>query len=186
MTLGSHMSASVHQFSDLHEVHYVPSPYSNVNATVHLPNEGFENRAYRPETRQSIMEEPQYGGQASAGAQEAGLNMGAAPPGYTSNTNLDKATADSVLDFKREEDEDSGNTSSTTEGTDLEQEYQAMDTDYQQVQDRQNIAESNYGTSSFRPNSHYESNNTTLQMTGTKTGHQNRNNIAIHNVESIP
>ena len=199
VTLGSHMSPGVHQFNDLHEVHYVPSPNSNVNATVHLPNEGFENRAYRPETRQSMMEQDpqaslwQNGGQPAAVGEEAGLNMGAAPPGYTSNTNLDKnkAAADSVLDFKRDlaeqlsrnRGEDSGNTSSTTEGTDLEQEYQAMDTDYQQVQDRQK-AESNYGTSSFRPSSHYESNNTTLQMTGVKT--QPRNNIAIHNVESIP
>ena len=93
VTLGSHISPGVHQFNDLHEVHYVPSPNNNVNATVHLPNEGFENRAYRPETRQSMMEDPQYGGQASAGGEEAGLNMGAAPPGYTaSNTNLDKRT----------------------------------------------------------------------------------------------
>ena len=66
----------------------------------------------------------QNGGQTSAVGEEAGLNMGAAPPGYTSNTNLDKnkATADSVLDFKRDlaeqlsrgRGEDSGNTSSTT------------------------------------------------------------------------
>ena len=35
----------------------------------------------------------------------------------------------------------------------------------QQVQDTQK-AENNYGTSSFRPSSHYESNNTTQQMTG--------------------
>ena len=139
VTLGSHMSPGVHQFNDLHEVHYVPSPNNNVNATVHLPDEGFENRAYRPETRQSMMEDAQAslwqnGGQTAAVGEEAGLNMGAAPPGYTSNTNLDKnkATADSVLDFKRDlaeqlsrgRGEDSGNTSSTTEGTDLEQEYQ--------------------------------------------------------------
>ena len=202
-TLGSHMSPSPgHQFSDLHEVHYIPgTANTNTNATVHIPYEGFENRAYRPETRQSMMrpEDSQAslwqnsaGGQAPAA--EAGLNIGGGPPGYTPNTNLDKtqAAADSVLDFKRDLAEqlsrgagrgenDSANTSSTTEGTDQEQEYQAVEQDYQTV-DRNK--ETNYGTSSFRPSSQYGSNANTLQMkpvsnTATKT-------ISMHNVESIP
>merc|ERR1719323_107765 len=178
-TLGSHMSPGAQQFNDLHEVHYMPGP-PNTNATVHNTqmNEGFENRAYRPETRQSMMrpEETQ--------SSQYGLNMGSAPPGYTaSNTNLDKnkPTADSVLDFKRDladqlarRETDSTNTSSTTEGTD--QEYQAMEQEYQTME-RERAKENGYGTSSFRPSSQYGSNTNTMQM---------KSNIAMHNVETIP
>jgi len=176
-----------------------PGSNSNVNATVHIAKnyEGFENRAYRPETRQSLIRPEdsqaslwQSNGAANSngGQQQAnveGLNMGGGPPGYTSNTNLDKtkATGDSVLDFKRDladqlsrrGDNDSANTSSTTEGTD--QEYQAMDQEYQTMDTNK---ENQYGTSSFRPSSQYGSNANTLQMK------PNKNNISMHNVESIP
>merc|ERR1712130_237759 len=49
-------------------------------------------------------------------------------------------------------------------------EYQTMDTN----------KENQYGTSSFRPSSQYGSNANTLQMK------PNKNNISMHNVESIP
>ena len=170
-----------------------PTAVNNVNATVHIAQnyEGFENRAYRPETRQSMMrpEDSQaslwQNNPSVAGQNTDGLNMGAAPPGYTPNTNLDKSktTGDSVLDFKRDlvdelsrrGENDSTNTSSTTEGTD--QEYQAMDQEYQTV-DRNK--ETNYGTSSFRPSSQYGSNSNTLQMKPAGK------NISMHNIESIP
>ena len=173
-TLGSHISPNtVQQFNDLHEVHYVPGgANANTNATVHLPKdyEGFENKAYRPETRQSLLrpEDSQASLWQNGGASQApaeGLNMAVAPPSYNVATNLDKtkATGDSVLDFKRDladqlgrrGQEDSANTSSTTEGT--EQEYQAMDQEY----------------STFRPQSQYGTN--------TRSMHSN-----VETIPSVP
>ena len=58
----------------------------------------------------------------------------------------------------------------------------AADSIRQQVQDRQK-EENKYETSSFRPSSHYESNNTTLQMTGVKNSNQPRNNITAPSLE---
>ena len=187
-TLGSHISPNtVQQFNDLHEVHYIPGG-ANTNATVHLPKdyEGFENQAYRPETRQSLLRPEdsqaslwQNGGPAQTTTE--GLNMAVAPPSYNVATNLDKnkATADSVLDFKRDladqlgrrAQEDSANTSSTTEGT--KQEYQTMDQDY-------HTKDNGYGHSTFRPQSQYGSNANTLQLKS------NPKNMSMHNAETIP
>ena len=191
-TLGSHISPNtVQQFNDLHEVHYIPGG-TNTSATVHLPKEyeGFENQAYRPETRQSLLRPEdsqaslwQNGGPAPSTAE--GLNMAVAPPSYTLATNLDKSkpTGDSVLDFKRDladqlgrrAQEDSANTSSTTEGT--EQEYQTMDQEYQTMERNK---ENGYGHSTFRPQSQYGSNANTLQLKS------NPKTTSMHNAETIP
>ena len=164
--LGSHVSPGSQNFADLHDVHYAPGG-SNVAATVHIPPtnyEGFENRAYRPETRQSQL--PQEDSQASLWQ-----NGGEALPGYASNSTLaNNRTGDSVLDFKRDmaeqmarQDGDSTGASDTQTGSTgtTDQEYQAMDQEYQTM-DR---PESNYGHSTFRPPSgNYGPQGGTLQL----------------------
>jgi len=198
-TLGSHLSPGSQQFADLHEVHYAPGGNNNVNATVHIPPsnyEGFENRAYRPETRQSQIQ--QEDSQASLwqnnSQQMDGLNIGAGPPGYTSNVALDKSrSGDSVLDFKRDlaeqlarqDHDDSTNTSETqtTEATD--QEYQIMDQDYQNMErDR----DGGYGHSTFRPPSqnNYSSNTNTQTLQMRQPQFQQTHQSSMHNSDTIP
>jgi len=164
--LGAHMSPGSSNFVDMHDVHYAPGA-GNVAATVHIPPtnyEGFENRAYRPETRQSQL--AQEDSQASLWQ-----NQGEPLPGYTSNTTLaNNRTGDSVLDFKRDmaeqmatQDGDSTGASDTQTGSTgtTDQEYQAMDQEYQTM-DR---PESNYGHSTFRPPSgNYGPQGGTLQL----------------------
>lgn len=163
---GSHLSPGSQNFLDRHEVHYAQQggATNNVNATVHRPSStyddmAFENRAYRPETRQSQIqqENPETG----SIWHSDGLSLG--PPGYTSNkvSNVNIEQADSVLDFKRDlanqlakevsgrDTEDSANTSDTQTSQSTDLEYQTMDQDYQTM-DR----ESHYGghnQTSFRP-----------------------------------
>jgi len=198
-TLGSHLSPGNQQFADLHEVHYAPGGNNNVNATVHIPPtnyEGFENRAYRPETRQSQMQ--QEDSQASLWQNNAQnmdrLSINAGPPGYTSNVALDKSrSGDSVLDFKRdlaeklarEEQDDSTNTSETqtTEATD--QEYQMMDQEYQTMdKDRDGV----YGHSTFRPPSqnNYSSNTNTQTLQMRQPQFQQPLPTSMHNADTIP
>ena len=198
-TLGSHLSPGSQQFTDLHEVHYVPGANNNVNATVHMPPsnyEGFENRAYRPETRQSQMqpEDSQASLWQSNPQNLDGLNMGSGPPGYSSNITLNKTKeGDSVLDFKRDlaeqfarqDHDDSTNTSETqtTEATD--QEYQTMDQDYQAMErDRESV----YGHSTFRPPSqaNYSSNTNTQTLPLRQPQFPPQVPASMHNVDTIP
>ena len=172
-TLGSHLSPGSQNFAEMHDVHYVQGG-NNIAATVHIPPtnyEGFENRAYRPETRQSQLAPED----SQASLWQSG---GEPPPGYSSNIGIgNNTTADSVLDFKRDmaeqmarQDGDSTGASDTHTGSTgtTDQEYQAMDQEYQTM-DR---PESNYGTSTFRPPSeHYGPQGGTLQL------HQTQNTI---------
>ena len=163
--LGAHMSPGSSNFVDMHDVHYAPGA-GNVAATVHIPPanyEGFENRAYRPETRQSQL--AQEDSQTSLWQNQEHL------PGYSSNVTLaNNRTGDSVLDFKRDmaeqmatQDGDSTGASDTQTGSTgtSDQEYQTMDQEYQTM-DR---PENNYGHSTFRPPSgNYGPQGGTLQL----------------------
>ena len=149
---GSHLSPGSTNFIDLHgqDVHYAPSG-ARVNATVHSTNyDGFENRAYRPETRQSQ------------------LHPEDSQKSLWQSSQHTLRDADSVLELKRDlanlelpkHEDDAANTSDsqTTQSTD--QEYQQMDQDYQTM-DR------NYASnqSTFRPPKNYgHSTTATLQL----------------------
>merc|ERR1719273_565725 len=150
---GSHLSPGSQNFLDRHEVHYTPGgATNNINATVHRPGTNFEemafeNRAYRPETRQSQMhQEDSQGSLWNTNPDQQNLdNMSVGPPGYSSKPAINSTIeqADSVLDFKRDlanqlareaasnrEAEDSANTSDTQTTQSTDQDYQTMDQDY--------------------------------------------------------
>lgn len=200
VAFGSHLSPGSQNFLDRHEVHYAQGgATNNVNATVHRPGStyddmAFENRAYRPETRQSQVqqENPETGSLWHAD----GLSLG--PPGYSSNkvSNVNIEQADSVLDFKRDlanqlakevsgrDPEDSANTSDTQTSQSTDLEYQTMDQDYQTM-DR----ESHYGghnQTSFRPPSqNVYSSNVQDQTLPLSKPHLTQPSIPQH-VETIP
>jgi len=163
---------SVQQFADLHDVHYAPGGSNGHAATIHTPAnkyEGFENRAYRPETRQSLLQpEPgQGGGQVWAGrpGQADGLSLGGAPPGYTSSPRL----ADTV-GSRGDLEADSSNTSDHTATTEADQEYQqVLDQEFPPQPVGQQQPDPGYGHSTFRPASQatspgYGSSAATLQL----------------------
>ena len=149
---GSHLSPGSTNFIDLHsqEVHYAPTGAIMTQQRPSSQFEGFENRAYRTETRQSQMH-----------PEDSQRSLWQATSQHTLRE------ADSVAELKqqlnhqlKEGGEDSANTSDSQTTHSTDQEYQTMDQDYQTM-DREYAR-----GSTFRPASSatYAANTTTLQM----------------------
>lgn len=131
--LGAHLSPGQASFVDRHEVHYAPGgPNGNGGFPVHQAtvHSGFDNVAFRPETRQSNGQD-----QSGLWATNRTNESISGPPGYSTRP-------DSVADMKRElkekqsSDSDEGTVSSDAGSGSDKQDYQSM-----------------YESSTFRPNS---------------------------------